>query len=118
MVMGGQAAMAGEWRFNTYLDLAEVYTDNVSLAPAGAEESEFITQISPGVSLNGQSGRAKLDLNYRLQNLIYGHDVTRNNSNHQLLANGNLEVAMSGFRRRQKFHQPTNRRRRSQRAAR
>lgn len=93
MTVGGQAASAGEWRLNTYLDFAEVYTDNVSLAPAGAEEGEFITQIRPGVSLNGQSGRAKLDLSYRLQNLIYGHDVTRNDSNHQLLAKGNLEVA-------------------------
>ncbi|MEK7323531.1 MAG: TIGR03016 family PEP-CTERM system-associated outer membrane protein [Pseudomonadota bacterium] len=97
VVVSGQTATAGEWRVNTYLDFAEVYTDNVSLAPAGEEQDEFVTQISPGIGVSGQSGRAKLNLNYRLQNLIYGHDLARSNSNHQLLANGNLELIKNWF---------------------
>lgn len=90
--VGAQAAQAGEWRMNTHLDVAEVYTDNVLLAPSGSKEDDFITQLSPGISLNGQSGRANVDLNYRMQNLIYANDESRNNTYHQLLARGDVEL--------------------------
>ncbi len=97
VALSGQTVTAGQWQVNTYLDFSEVYTDNVSLSPAGAEQDEFITQISPGIGINGQSGRAKLNLNYRFQNLIYGHDVADSNANHQLLANGNIELVKNWF---------------------
>ena len=88
---------AAQWQLHPTLQLGETYTDNVALAPPGREESDYITEINPGVVLNGEGGRIKLDLNYRLQNLIYANDATRNASNHQLAANGNAELVKDIF---------------------
>lgn len=97
IAMGATAADAGEWRFQPYIDVAEIYTDNVTLAPEGKEEDELITEISPGFVLNGHGGRGKADISYRLQNLLYLNDSTRNSSNHQLSATGNVELARELF---------------------
>ena len=88
---------AAQWRVQPTLQLAETYTDNVALAPPGGEESEFVTQVNPGISLHGQGGRLKLDLNYVLQNAIYASDGNRNSSNHQLAAKGNAELVKNIF---------------------
>lgn len=88
---------AAKWQLHPTLLLGETYTDNVALAPPGREESDYVTEIDPGVSLHGEGGRIKLDLNYRLQNLIYANDATRNASNHQLAANGNAELVKDIF---------------------
>lgn len=88
---------AAQWQVQPTLLLAETYTDNIALAPSGSEETEFVTQINPGVALHGQGGRIKLNVNYVLQNAIYATDGTRNSSNHQLAANGNAELVKNIF---------------------
>lgn len=92
---GTSPASAGVWHFHPRLDLAETYTDNVALSPRD-ERAEWVTEVNPGFSLDGQSGRAKLNLNYRLQNLFYANEGGYG-SNHQLAANGNVEVAREFF---------------------
>jgi hypothetical protein len=47
----------------------EIYSDNINLAPSGKEKGAFVTDISPGISIIGQSARSQLNLNYRMQNL-------------------------------------------------
>lgn len=47
----------------------EIYSDNINLAPSGKEQSAFVTDISPGISIIGQSARSSLNLNYKMQNL-------------------------------------------------
>src|SRR3569832_539014 len=92
---GTSPASAGVWHFHPHLDLAETYTDNVALS-SGDEQAEWVTEINPGFSLDGESGRAKLNFNYRLQNLFYASEGSYG-SNHQLAANGNVEVAREFF---------------------
>ena len=86
---------AGVWNFNPYLDLAETYTDNVSLA-SDDERAEWVTEINPGFSLDGKSARTQLNLDYRLQNLFYASGGSYG-SHHQLNADGNVEVAREFF---------------------
>jgi hypothetical protein len=51
------------------VSMQEIYSDNINLAPSGQEKSAFVTDVSPGVSISGQSARSTLNLNYRMQNL-------------------------------------------------
>jgi hypothetical protein len=60
-----------EWIFIPELTVREVYTDNVNLAPSGLEESDYVTEITPGFILRRDARRYKLDVDYALQGLIY-----------------------------------------------
>ncbi len=51
------------------VSVQEIYSDNINLAPSGREKSAFVTEVSPGISIVGQSARSQLNLNYRMQNL-------------------------------------------------
>lgn len=88
---------AAQWQVHPRLMLAETYSDNITLAPPGSEETDFVSQINPGVFLRGQGGRVKLNINYTLQNTIYANDGNRNASNHQLGAKGNAELVKDIF---------------------
>lgn len=75
--------MAG-WRLTPQFSLAEIYTDNVELAASGLEDEEFITQISPGVSLIGIGAKSEINLEYRMDGFLYVNEGNRNTVNHQM----------------------------------
>lgn len=80
-------SVAAEWKVTPTLNLMETYSDNIGLAPRGRETDEFITQINPGISLQGTGRRLTLNLNYTMQNLFYLKNDQRNRINHQLNSN-------------------------------
>lgn len=92
LALSAPGADAADWKISPRLDLAETYTDNVTLGPSGTRQSDFVTQVSPGVSLTGTGGRLNVSANYALQNLIYADDSSRNTYNHQLGAFANAEL--------------------------
>lgn len=83
---------AGDWKITPSLNLQETYTDNVRLATSGNEKSDFITQINPGISVSGTGSHLKLNGSYTMQNIFYASDSGSNSINHQLSANGNVEL--------------------------
>ena len=90
-----QSLQAAEWRFRPRLTVVGTYSDNIKLTPDG--ESDFVTDISPGFTLNGLGRRFSLDMFYNLQYLHYAlnTDSNRFNTFFQLLGNG--EVAEDLF---------------------
>lgn len=84
---------AADWRFAPYLELGETYTDNVTLRAQADAESDYVTEINPGFSITGQGRELQLSLGYRMQNLFYANDDTRNNVNHQLQAQAHGTLA-------------------------
>ncbi|ADE16291.1 PEP-CTERM system associated protein [Nitrosococcus halophilus Nc 4] len=88
---------AAEWNFIPIFGVGEVYTDNVTLAPSGEEQDEFITQIIPGFSLQGIGSHLKLRANYRMQNLLYAEQSSRNTTFHQLQAAATAELIERHF---------------------
>jgi uncharacterized protein (PEP-CTERM system associated) len=90
-------AGAADWRVTPHLNLRETYTDNVTLAPKGQEQSELVTQINPGVSVSKTGNRLRVNAAYTLQTLSYLRDSSRNNTNHQLSANANAEWVKDFF---------------------
>jgi len=75
---------AASWRFSPSLELAETYSDNITLRPAGKERSDYVTEVAPGFGLSADGRRLDLALNYRWRGLYYARDNERNSAYHQL----------------------------------
>lgn len=85
-------ALAAEWRFTPQLTLRETYSDNVRLAPVGAEESAFVTEVMPGFSLTGRGRRSQLQATYQARGVTYSNNVGSSNLQNYLRADGNAEL--------------------------
>lgn len=94
MVLGAVAfpVCAGEWKITPSIAVNETATDNVALSSSAQKKSDLITDISPGISIDGSGGRSRLHLNYQLHNLFYAQDSARNRTQNSLNASGTLEA--------------------------
>ena len=77
----------GGWLIVPSIVLRGTVTDNVDQAPNGQARSDFITEVIPGIRIDGNGAHAKLHLDYQMDNLIYARDSSRNNLQ-------NLDVAI------------------------
>ncbi|RMF99168.1 MAG: TIGR03016 family PEP-CTERM system-associated outer membrane protein [Gammaproteobacteria bacterium] len=75
-----------------YLILGQAYTDNIALAPPGSEEEDFITRVTPGITLNQDGKRFDYDVDYYLETLWYAKDSDRNGVYSNLASNALLDV--------------------------
>lgn len=73
-------ADAGNWTTRWGLGAGLGYTDNVSLAPSGEEESDLLLNFTPSVQMRGVSGRSSTNL------------VARANSFLSLTGSGNSSI--------------------------
>ena len=87
---------AGEWNITPTVAVSETATDNVALTNT-QKQGDLITDISPGIRIDGSGGRSKLHLDYQLHNLIYAQDSSRNNTQNSLNALGTLEALENWF---------------------
>lgn len=81
---------AADWRLTPTLKAGELYTDNVRLAPAGSEQSDFISELSPGLNLSASGQRLKLNASYAFQYLHYAHGSKGDTGFNKLDASANL----------------------------
>ncbi len=88
---------AANWRLQPNFGLSELYTDNIQAAPAGQEESEFITNLNSGLSLSGDGRRVKINANYNAQRSFYMEDSRRNDLTHFLSSNLRTEFIRDIF---------------------
>ncbi|MDI6745933.1 MAG: TIGR03016 family PEP-CTERM system-associated outer membrane protein [Rhodocyclaceae bacterium] len=79
------------WQITPSIGIEGTYTDNVNLT-ANNRKSDFVTRISPGLRIEGQSARASGNLNYQWQQYVYAESSARNNQQKSLAANGRLEL--------------------------
>jgi len=90
-------AQAQSWRIVPQVTVTETYSDNISLAPADRRESDFVTDITPSLHIEGKRGRSQLRLDYQMHNLIYAKEPARNNTQHALNATGRMEAIENFF---------------------
>lgn len=90
-------AGAESWRVTPNVHAQETWTDNVALQPADQARSELVTEISPGIRIDGEGDRLKLNFDYRLNQLLYARDSGRNNTQNFLSARGTLEAIEDRF---------------------
>jgi hypothetical protein len=75
------------------LKLAETYTDNVFLSPKGSRQSDWITQIIPGISATANGPRLRLDAFYAPEIAYYAQTQREEKVFHRGRAVGTLELA-------------------------
>jgi len=78
---------AGQWTITPRISVAEVYSDNINLDDSD-KEYDLVTEITPGISVHGESARLRADLDYQLQNTIFLRNSDANGTSHRLNANG------------------------------
>ena len=83
-------AEAGDWDITPRISVAEVYSDNINLDDDD-KEYDLVTEISPGISVHGESARLRGDLDYRMQNTFFLRNSDGNGTFHQLNASGTAE---------------------------
>lgn len=89
--------IAGDWKITPTLAVTETATDNVALAKDSQKQSDLISDINPGIRIEGTGGRANLRFDYQLHNLIYAQDSSRNRLQNSLNALGKLEAVENWF---------------------
>jgi hypothetical protein len=87
---------AANWTVDPSVSVRESYTDNIDL-DSSDEESAFVTEISPQISVKGEGARLKLDFNYRLQNILRSNGDNGDDTNHQLQADALAELIENLF---------------------
>lgn len=85
-------AWAINWNVRRTFSFQELYSDNINLAPSGSEKGAFVTEISPGISLRGQTARYRLNLNYTLQGIYNAGGNSGINVNNQLQFNSKTSI--------------------------
>lgn len=87
---------AGDWKIAPRITVNETATDNVALSSSN-KKSDLVTDITPGISIDGSGGRSKLRFDYQMHNLIYAQDSSRNQLQNSLNALGTLEALENWF---------------------
>jgi uncharacterized protein (PEP-CTERM system associated) len=64
-------ASAAQWQVTPYLEVSQIYTDNIALAPKGQERGEWVTQLRPGVSLSYGGPKITFTATYTADLLYY-----------------------------------------------
>lgn len=90
-------AWGGDWKFTRGITLSERYSDNVDLDATGQEQSDWITEITPRLSLRREGARLKANVDYSLQGLVYANDSERSTLNHNLNGRANAELLEEWF---------------------
>jgi len=96
VMLGAPASRAANWRIVPRFMVNESFTDNVTLSNRNAQE-DFITQVTPGLSIRGDGARLKINLDYNLQKLMYAKDSNRDSMNHQLQTDMTAELYKQVF---------------------
>ncbi|GHU35234.1 hypothetical protein AGMMS50256_30080 [Betaproteobacteria bacterium] len=94
--MMAPTALAGDWQIVPSISVNETATDNVGQVKKH-RENDWITDIAPGIKINGRGDRLSLSFDYQLHGLHYANDSSRNNFQNSLNAMGTLEALENWF---------------------
>ncbi len=98
----GEIAAAAErpltraWTVRPEITLRETYTDNAFFG-TGTARSDFITQVTPGIRIDGASPRLIANLNYAPSALFYARNSEGNDFVNNLDAYGRVEAVEKFF---------------------
>lgn len=90
-VPSADGAPARAWVVAPRLKVQETFSDNTS-AGGGAKTSDQITEVVPGVRVDGRTARVKMHLDYELRGMLYAQGSHGNQMQNTLNAFGTLEA--------------------------
>lgn len=79
------------WSIVPRVTVAETLTDNVAPG-SGVRRSDQITEVSPGIRIDGDGARLKFHLDYQARELLYAQESGRNKTQNYLNSFGTLEA--------------------------
>jgi hypothetical protein len=91
-------AGAVDWTFEPEVAVGGTYTDNLALAPEGLEESDFVTELRPSFSLEGESQRFEADIDYQFQYVWFAESDDSDQSYHNLEAVTSAQIVPDRLR--------------------
>jgi uncharacterized protein (PEP-CTERM system associated) len=80
------SSWAAKWDIVPTLSLVETYTDNVSLTRDAAKQSDWVTQVIPGISIAATGDRLRFIASYTPELTYYAHGKAED----QIYQRGNL----------------------------
>jgi uncharacterized protein (PEP-CTERM system associated) len=86
-------AWAAKWDIFPTLSLVETYTDNVSLTPDAAKQSDWVTQVIPGISIAATGARLRFNASYAPEVTYYARGQREDQVYQRLNAAGTAELA-------------------------
>jgi uncharacterized protein (PEP-CTERM system associated) len=86
-------AWAAKWDVVPTLSVGETYTDNVSLTPDAFKRSDWVTQVTPAISIAATGERLRFNASYAPELTYYSRDQQNNQVFQRLNATGNAELA-------------------------
>ena len=87
--------LAGEWQIEPSIAVTETVTDNVDLS--AQKKSDFVTDITPGIRIDGFGGRTRLHFDYQLHEYVYAQNSSRHKRENALNALGEVELIENWF---------------------
>ncbi len=86
-------AWAAKWDVVPTLSVVETYTDNVSLTPDATKQSDWVTQVIPGISITATGARLKFNATYAPEVTYYAQGKRDNQVYQRGNATGSAELA-------------------------
>ena len=83
---------AADWTVTPSIGASEMYSDNIFLSPPQYQLSDFVTTLTPGITVTGTGERLKASLNYSLQDINYAKYSSMDYITQQLNATGNATL--------------------------
>jgi uncharacterized protein (PEP-CTERM system associated) len=74
-----QRASGADWTLHPTLAVRESYSDNIRLAPPQEAQSAWVSEISPGIAVTGNTRALKLNLAYQIQKIVAQSEPDRLN---------------------------------------
>ena len=85
------------WVIRPDIRVRETYDDNPTLAPRDAARSDFITEVTPGLRIDGNAPRLRASFDYRPSLLFYARNSEEDRLVNRLQAFGSLEAIDNFF---------------------
>jgi uncharacterized protein (PEP-CTERM system associated) len=86
-------AWGAKWEVVPTLSVVETYTDNLSLTPDASKQSDWVTQVIPGISIAATGAGLKFNATYTPEFTYYARGMRDNQVFHRGNATGSAELA-------------------------
>jgi len=86
-------AWPARWDIVPSLSVGETYTDNLSLTPDASKRSDWVTQVTPGISIAATGARLRFNASYAPEVTYYARGQKDDQVYQRLNATGNAELA-------------------------
>src|SRR5687767_10348894 len=91
------SAWGAKWDIVPALSVLETYTDNVSLLPDAAKDSDWVTQVIPAISISAIGDRLRFSASYKPEAVYYANGTAENQIFQRGSAAGTAELAQDLF---------------------